>query len=54
MTREVVREGARRMLAEALQAEVDVSRELPLDRAPEAYRNVDSRENGWTMVVLHP
>ncbi len=52
MTREVVREGARRMLAEALQ--VDVSRELPLDRAPEAYRNVDSRENGWTMVVLHP
>ena len=31
-----------------------VSHELPLDRAPEAYRNFDSRENGWTKVVLHP
>ena len=27
---------------------------FPLDRAPEAYRNFDSRENGWTKVVLHP
>ena len=31
-----------------------VSHDLPLDRAPEAYRNFDSRENGWTKVVLHP
>jgi glutathione-independent formaldehyde dehydrogenase len=31
-----------------------VSHELPLDRAAEAYRNFDSRENGWTKVVLHP
>ena len=31
-----------------------VSHELPLDRAPESYRNFDSRENGWTKVVLHP
>ena len=31
-----------------------VSHELPLDRAPDAYRNFDSRENGWTKVVLHP
>jgi len=31
-----------------------VSHELPLDRAPEAYRSFDSRENGWTKVVLHP
>jgi glutathione-independent formaldehyde dehydrogenase len=31
-----------------------VSHELLLDRAPEAYRNFDSRENGWTKVVLHP
>ena len=31
-----------------------VSHELPLDRAPEAYQNFDSRENGWTKVVLHP
>ena len=31
-----------------------VSHELPLDRAPEAYRNFDNRDNGWTKVVLHP
>lgn len=31
-----------------------VSHELPLDRAPEAYRNFDRREKGWTKVVLHP
>ena len=31
-----------------------VSHELPLDRAPEAYRNFDRRETGWTKVVLHP
>ena len=31
-----------------------VSHELPLDQAPEGYRNFDSREDGWTKVVLHP
>ncbi len=31
-----------------------VSHELPLDRAPEAYRKFDAREQGWTKVVLHP
>jgi glutathione-independent formaldehyde dehydrogenase len=31
-----------------------VSHELPLDQAPEGYRNFDARENGWTKVVLHP
>ncbi|GLZ40567.1 glutathione-independent formaldehyde dehydrogenase [Actinokineospora sp. NBRC 105648] len=31
-----------------------VSHELPLDKAPEAYRNFDRREKGWTKVVLHP
>jgi len=31
-----------------------VSHDLPLDRAPEAYRHFDAREHGWTKVVLHP
>ena len=31
-----------------------VSHELPLDAAPDAYRQFDARENGWTKVVLHP
>jgi threonine dehydrogenase-like Zn-dependent dehydrogenase len=31
-----------------------VSHELPLDRAPEGYRHFDSRDEGWTKVVLHP
>jgi len=31
-----------------------VSHELPLDQAPDGYRNFDSREDGWTKVVLHP
>jgi hypothetical protein len=31
-----------------------LSHELPLDQAPEGYRNFDSREDGWTRVVLHP
>jgi len=31
-----------------------VSHELPLDQGPDAYRNFDARENGWTKVVLHP
>lgn len=31
-----------------------VSHELPLDQAPEGYKNFDSRKDGWTKVVLHP
>ena len=31
-----------------------VSHELPLDQAPEAYKNFDERKNGWTKVVLKP
>ncbi|MDB5946549.1 MAG: Threonine dehydrogenase and related Zn-dependent dehydrogenase [Ramlibacter sp.] len=31
-----------------------VSHELPLEQAPEAYRNFDERKNGWTKVILKP
>jgi glutathione-independent formaldehyde dehydrogenase len=31
-----------------------VSHELPLEQAPEAYRNFDARNDGWTKVVLKP
>jgi glutathione-independent formaldehyde dehydrogenase len=31
-----------------------VSRDLPLDQAPEAYKHFDAREEGWTKVVLYP
>ncbi|MDT7706616.1 MAG: glutathione-independent formaldehyde dehydrogenase, partial [Pseudonocardiales bacterium] len=31
-----------------------VSHELPLERAPEAYKNFDARNEGWTKVVLKP
>lgn len=31
-----------------------VSHELPLGRAPEAYRHFDARDEGWTKVVLRP
>jgi glutathione-independent formaldehyde dehydrogenase len=31
-----------------------VSRELPLDQAPEAYSHFDARDDGWTKVVLKP
>jgi threonine dehydrogenase-like Zn-dependent dehydrogenase len=31
-----------------------VSHELPLERAPEAYKSFDSRLKGWTKVVLKP
>lgn len=31
-----------------------VSHELPLDDAPEAYKNFDARKKGWTKVVLKP
>jgi glutathione-independent formaldehyde dehydrogenase len=31
-----------------------VSKELPLDKAPEGYQHFDAREDGWTKVLLHP
>ena len=31
-----------------------VSHNLPLDRAPDAYKHFDAREDGWTKVVLNP
>jgi len=31
-----------------------ISHELSLDEAPEGYKNFDSRERGWTKVILHP
>jgi glutathione-independent formaldehyde dehydrogenase len=31
-----------------------VSHELPLERAPEAYKNFDARKEGWTKVTLTP
>jgi glutathione-independent formaldehyde dehydrogenase len=31
-----------------------ISHELALDEAPDAYKHFDSREKGWTKVILHP
>jgi glutathione-independent formaldehyde dehydrogenase len=31
-----------------------VSHELPLEKAPEAYRHFDNRDDGWTKVILKP
>jgi glutathione-independent formaldehyde dehydrogenase len=31
-----------------------VSHELPLEKAPEAYKNFDARKDGWTKVTLTP
>lgn len=31
-----------------------VSKELPLEQAPEAYQHFDKREEGYSKVVLHP
>lgn len=31
-----------------------VSHELPLEKAPDAYKHFDNRDHGWTKVVLHP
>jgi glutathione-independent formaldehyde dehydrogenase len=31
-----------------------ISHELSLDEAPDAYKHFDSREKGWTKVILHP
>ena len=31
-----------------------VSHQLTLDKAPDAYKHFDARDDGWTKVVLHP
>ena len=31
-----------------------VSHRLPLDKAPDAYKHFDDRDDGWTKVVLRP
>lgn len=31
-----------------------VSHELSLDKAPDAYKHFDARDDGWTKVILHP
>jgi glutathione-independent formaldehyde dehydrogenase len=31
-----------------------ISHEMPLEQAPDAYKNFDERNNGWTKVVLKP
>jgi glutathione-independent formaldehyde dehydrogenase len=31
-----------------------ISHELPLEKAPEAYKHFDDRDEGWTKVILHP
>ncbi|MEU3310857.1 DJ-1/PfpI family protein [Nocardiopsis sp. NPDC006832] len=31
-----------------------VSHNLPLEKAPDAYKHFDAREDGWTKVVLNP
>jgi threonine dehydrogenase-like Zn-dependent dehydrogenase len=31
-----------------------ISHEISLDEAPDAYEHFDSREKGWTKVILHP
>jgi glutathione-independent formaldehyde dehydrogenase len=31
-----------------------VSHQLPLEKAPEAYQHFDSRDDGWTKVILKP
>ena len=31
-----------------------VSHQLPLDQAPDAYKNFDDRKDGWTKVILKP
>lgn len=31
-----------------------ISHELPLTKAPQAYRHFDERRRGWTKVILHP
>jgi threonine dehydrogenase-like Zn-dependent dehydrogenase len=33
---------------------VIISHELPLEEAPNAYKHFDSRDKGWTKVILHP
>lgn len=31
-----------------------VSYDLPLEKGPDTYENLDKREGGWTEVVFHP
>jgi len=31
-----------------------ISHELPLEKAPEAYKHFDDRDAGWTKVILKP
>jgi glutathione-independent formaldehyde dehydrogenase len=31
-----------------------VSHEVPLDQAPDGYKNFDQRADGWTKVLLKP
>lgn len=31
-----------------------ISHALPLEKAPEAYKHFDNRDDGWTKVILHP
>ena len=31
-----------------------VSHRLPLEQAPDAYKNFDNRTDGWTKVILKP
>jgi len=46
------------LLARVLDGEIDttflISHHLPLDQAPEGYRNFHDRQNEWTKVVLRP
>lgn len=37
-----------------VQPSMIVSHELPLEQAPEAYKNFDARKDGWTKVTLKP
>jgi glutathione-independent formaldehyde dehydrogenase len=41
-------------LGEVIEVGPEVSHEMSLDEAPDAYRHFDNREAGWTKVVLHP
>jgi glutathione-independent formaldehyde dehydrogenase len=38
--------------ADKLKPSIIISHELPLEQAPEGYKNFDERVDGWTKVVL--
>ncbi|MDT4912169.1 MAG: glutathione-independent formaldehyde dehydrogenase [Pseudonocardiales bacterium] len=40
--------------ADKVKPSLIASHQLSLDEAPDAYRHFDSREDGWTKVLLHP